>query len=208
MTKREIAELMTVLQSEYPDSFKGQSDSVLAAKVTLWHDFFGEYPAEVVYAAAKSFMATDTKGFMPKVGQINEHIHRMKKNEDMTPAEAWGIVYKAICNSAYNAVEEFAKLPPECQRAVGDPQQLRDWNMMDEEVVQSVIGSNFQRSFQIRQNRDRDFEKLPGNVKRFISDFAGKAFGYLDEGRDANAGTSGDRLDRADGLPQLDTGWL
>ena len=82
MTKREIAELMTVLQSEYPDSFKGQSDSVFAAKVALWHDFFGEYPAAVVYAAAKSFMSTDTKGFMPKVGQINEHIHRMKQTED------------------------------------------------------------------------------------------------------------------------------
>ena len=206
MTKREIAELMTVLQSEYPDSFKGQSDSVFAAKVALWHDFFGEYPAAVVYAAAKSFMATDTKGFMPKVGQINEHIHRLNQTEDITPAEAWGMVYKAICNSAYNAVEEFAKLPPAIQKAVGDPQQLRDWNMMEEEVVQSVIGSNFQRSFKVRQDRDKDFEKLPGSVKQFVTQIAGSAFGYLDEGRETNAGTSGNRLDRADRLPQLDAG--
>lgn len=184
MTKREIAELMTVLQSEYPDDFKGKSDSVFAAKVALWHDFFSEYPAAVVYAAAKSFMATDTKGFMPKVGQINEHIHRMKQTEDMTPAEAWGMVYKAICNSTYNAVEEFNKLPPACQKAVGDPQQLRDWSMMEEEVVQSVIGSNFQRSFQIRQTRDRDFEKLPGSVKQFVAQIASTTFGYLDSGKE------------------------
>lgn len=208
MTKREVAELITILQANYPDTFKGLPEEAVGARVVLWYDFFREYPKEIVYAAAKSFMATDTKGFMPNVGQINEHIHRMKKTEDMTPAEAWGIVYKAICNSAYNAVEEFSKLPPECQRAVGDPQQLRDWNMMDEEVVQSVIGSNFQRSFQIRQNRDRDFEKLPSSVKQFVAQIAGSAFGYLDEGRETNAGTSGDRLDRADRLPQLDAGWL
>lgn len=179
MTKREIAEMLTVMQTNCPDTSR-MSDAAFQTKVGLWHEFFGEYPKEIVYAAAKSFMATDTKGFMPNVGQINEHIHRMKKTEDMTPAEAWGIVYKAICNSAYNAVEEFAKLPPECQRAVGDPQQLRDWNMMDEEVVQSVIGSTFQKSFQIRQNRDRDFEKLPSSVKQFVAQIAGSAFGYLD----------------------------
>ena len=32
MTKREIAELMTVMQTNYPDSFKGQSDAVVGAK--------------------------------------------------------------------------------------------------------------------------------------------------------------------------------
>lgn len=180
MTKREVAEMMTVLQANYPDSFRGLSDNAFGARVDLWHDFFGEYPAAVVYAAAKSFMATDTKGFMPNVGQINDHINRMKRSEDMTPAEAWGLVYKAICNSAWNATESFAKLPPECQRAVGDPQQLREWARMEADVVQSVVASNFQKSFQIRQNRDRDFEKLPGDVKQFVQRIAGSTFGYLD----------------------------
>lgn len=209
MTKREVAELMTVLQANYPDSFRGLSDGGFAARVSLWHEFFGEYPAQIVHAAAKSFMATDTKGFMPNVGQINEHIHRMRKSEEMTPAEAWALVYKAICNSYYNAAEEFAKLPPECQRAVGDPQQLREWATMDADTVQSVIGSNFQRSFKIRQDRDKDFEKLPGDVKQFVSRIAGSAFGFLDapsERSEAFAGTSGNRLDRTDRVSLLDAG--
>ena len=74
MTKREVAELMTILQANYPDSFRGLSDAAFGARVSLWHDFFGDHPKEIVYAAAKSFMATDTKGFMPNVGQINDHI--------------------------------------------------------------------------------------------------------------------------------------
>ena len=184
MTKREVAELMTILQANYPDSFRGLSDAAFGARVSLWHDFFGDHPKEIVYAAAKSFMATDAKGFMPNVGQINDHIHRMRRNEDMTPAEAWGLVYKAICNGYYNAAEEFEKLPGECQKAVGDPQQLREWAMMEADVVQSVVASNFQKSFQIRQNRDKDFEKLPGNVKQFIAQIANNTFGYLDSGKE------------------------
>ena len=64
MTKRETAELMTVLQANYPDSFRGQSEAIVGAKISLWHKMFGEYPKEVVNAAAMAFMATDMKGFM------------------------------------------------------------------------------------------------------------------------------------------------
>lgn len=181
MTKREIAELMTIMQANYPDSFRGMSDAVVGAKIALWHDMFKDYPKEVVQAAAKSFMATDTKGFMPNVGQIMEHIQRMKQRENITPSEAWAIVSNALRNSAYGAEEEFEKLPTEIQRAVGSPNQLREWGLMDAETVQSVIGSTFQKSFQIRQARDRDMEKLPGDVRKFIAGFAG-SIGRLEAG--------------------------
>jgi hypothetical protein len=173
MTKREVAELMTILQANYPDSFRGQSDAVVAAKIALWHDFFKDYPKQIVSAAAKAFMATDTKGFMPNVGQITEQIQRLNRAEDMTPGEAWGIVMKALRNSTYGSEEEFAKLPPEVQRAVGSPSQLREWASMDTETVQSVIGSNFQRSFRVRQDRDKDLAKLPSDVKALIAELSG-----------------------------------
>lgn len=182
MTKREIAELLTVVQANYPDSFRGASDAVFEARVELWYGMFQDYPKEVVQAAAKSFMATDTKGFMPNVGQIMEHIQRMKRGVDeMTPAEAWAIVSKALRNSAYWADEEFEKLPLEIKRAVGSQNQLREWALMDSETVQSVIGSTFQKSFQIRQTRDREMEKLPGDVRKFIAGFAG-SIGRLEAG--------------------------
>ncbi|MBQ7792047.1 MAG: hypothetical protein IJ367_00940 [Clostridia bacterium] len=182
MTKRDIAELMTILQANYPDSFKGQSDVVVAAKVQLWHDFFKDHPKEAVYAAAKAFIATDTKGFMPNIGQINEQIQTLKNPCEMDAAEAWGYVYRALQNSGYRADEEFAKLPPLIQRVVGSPNQLREWALMDAEIVQSVISSNFQKSFRITQGRNRDFEKLPGDVKTFVSQIANTVIGRLEGG--------------------------
>lgn len=182
MTKREVVELMTILQANYPDSFKGQSDAVVGAKVTLWFEMFKNHPKEIVHAAAIAFMATDTKGFMPNVGQILEQIQRMNRNNDRTPDEAWRLVYRAIKNSTYWAAEEFAKLPEDIQRFVGHPDQLREWALMEADVVQSVIASNFQRSFKVRQSNDRDYDKLPPEVKQFSARISGTTFGYLESG--------------------------
>lgn len=182
MTRREVAELMTILQANYPDSFRGQSDEVVGAKVALWYDFFKDNPKEVVFSAAKAFMATDTKGFMPNVGQINEQIQRLNTPEEMTAGEAWGYVAKALRNSTYGSAEEFAKLPPLIQRVIGSPEQLKEWAMMEADVVQSVISSNFQKSFRIGQDRSRDFEKLPGDVKAFVAQISGTVLGRLEGG--------------------------
>lgn len=182
MTKRETVELMTVLQANYPDSFRGQSESVIGAKITLWHRMFGEYPKEIVNAAAMAFMATDTKGFMPSVGQIMEQIQRLKQKDDRTPDEAWRLVYRAIRNSTYWSEEEFKKLPEDIQRFVGHPDQLKDWALMEADVVQSVIASNFQRSFKVRQTNDRDYEKLPCDVKAFVARIAANSIGFLEAG--------------------------
>lgn len=182
MTKREVGELMTVLQANYPDSFKGQSDEAIGVKVNLWYKILQSYPCTIVNAAAIAFMATDTKGFMPNVGQIVEQIQRMNRNDDRTPDEAWRLVYRAIKNSTYWAAEEFAKLPEDIQRFVGHPDQLREWALMEADVVQSVIASNFQRSFKVRQSNDRDYDKLPPEVKQFSAMISGTTFGYLESG--------------------------
>lgn len=176
MTKREIAELITVMQANYPDSFKGQSDAVVGAKITLWYDFFKDHPKELVYAAAKAFIANDTKGFMPNIGQINACIQKIVNQDEMTEGEAWGYVAKALRNSTYNAVEEFAALPERIQRLVGSQNQLREWALMDVETVQSVVASNFQRTFRARQKSDTEYEQLPGDVKRMMQSLSGQVF--------------------------------
>jgi len=181
MTKREIAELMTVMQANYPDSFKGQSDEVVAAKISLWYEFFQSYPKELVHAAAKAFMANDTKGFMPNIGQINDYIQKIRSQDDMTEGEAWGYVSRALRNSSYNSAEEFAKLPERIQRLVGSHNQLREWAMMDTETVQSVVSSNFQRAFRARQKSDAEYERLPGDVKQFMQRISGEVFKAMPE---------------------------
>lgn len=181
MTKREIAEMLTVMQTNYPDTARGQSDEAFKSKVALWHDFFRDYPKELVNAAAKAFIANDTKGFMPNIGQINDHIQKIRHNDNMTEGEAWRCVAKAISNSTYNSAEEFAKLPERIQRLVGSPNQLREWALMDAEIVQSVVSSNFQRTFRARQRSDAEYERLPSDVKQFIQCISSEVFKPMPE---------------------------
>ena len=86
--------------------------------------------------------------------------------------EAWALVAKAVCNSNYNSAEEFEKLPPVVQRLVGAPSQLREWAAMDSETFNSVVASNFQRSYKVRAKNERDFLALPSSVKTFMESIA------------------------------------
>lgn len=181
MTKREIAEMLTVVQANYPDTAKGQSDAAFKAKVTLWYEFFQEHPKDLVHAAVMAFIANDTKGFMPNIGQINDYIQKLRGQDNMTEGEAWSYVAKALRNSAYNSAEEFTKLPERIQRLVGSHNQLREWALMDSETVQSVVSSNFQRTFRARQKNDTEYERLPGDVKQFVQRISGEVFKPMPE---------------------------
>ena len=172
MDKQEAYQILTLLQANYPDSFRGMSKEAANVKVNLWADMFSEEPFEAVAAAAKAY-----------IGKLKDMLHRMQSPQQMTQMEAWGLVAGALRNSVYGADDEFRKLPPAVQRTVGSPAQLKEWALMDAETVQSVVASNFQRSFQVCQKREDDYQKLPGAVKSFIAELAGKMdFEMLPEG--------------------------
>lgn len=180
MNKTETAKIISILQINYPDNFRGKSEAAIEATVNLWAKAFVDDAYAVVSAAVMSHIVSDTNRFMPPIGVIKAKTAEMIKPDEMTEQEAWGLVAKALRNSTYGADEEYAKLPPAVQRAVGGASQLRDWAMMDTETVQSVVASNFQRSYRVTSQRERDWEKLPSGVKQFIGELTEHSFGSLD----------------------------
>lgn len=180
MNKAEAAKVIAILQVNYPENFRGKSDDVIKATADLWARAFADEPYALVSAAVMTHMVSDTNRFMPPVGVIKAKISEMLKPDEMTEQEAWGLVAKALRNSTYGAEEEYAKLPPAVQRAVGGASQLRDWAMMDTETVQSVVASNFQRSYRVTSQRERDWEKLPAGLRTYVEEIAESSFGRLD----------------------------
>ena len=61
--------------------------------------------------------------------------------------------------------EEFAKLPPDVQRAVGSPNMLRTWAVVNYEELQTVIASNFKRDYRAIATQKKDFAQIPSSVK-------------------------------------------
>ena len=172
MTREHMLDLLVVMQAAYPNFYKGMNKAQADAVLDLWATMFADEPPEVVALAVKAHIANDKKGFPPHIGAIKEAIIKLRQPNEMTEMEAWGYVRKAISNGIYGAQKEFDALPPIVQRLVGSPSQLREWAMMDEDVVASVVASNFQRSYKARAANEREMLALPSDVKAAVAQIA------------------------------------
>lgn len=167
MTVKEARKLIAVFMVTYPN-YK-PIDTELAA--TVWADATEEYTYEQINMAFKVYMQTNKSGFAPAPGQLIEKIHEITQPQELNEMEAWALVYKAMCNSSYNSVEEFAKLPPLVQKAVGLPSNLREW-ALTENLNLEVVSSNFMRNYNAVVAREREFAKMPSEVKTIIQNIA------------------------------------
>lgn len=169
MDRLETAEILTVLKAAYQQFYNGLSAEDANGIVDLWAEMFKDEPAAVVAVAVKAMIASRTNTFPPNIGEVKAQIVKMQAPQEMTATEAWALVYKAIANSGYCAQEEYDRLPKTLQRLVGSPSQLREWSMMEADTVQSVVASNFQRSYTARIKSDREYMALPSDIKQMLS---------------------------------------
>lgn len=180
MTRKETATILAVLQTNYPENFKGKSDAIMDAMVNLWYGVFARDRYEVVQAAVMAYIQTSTDRFMPNIGMIREEIRKLTTPEGMSEAEAWGLVKNALRNGLYGYREEYAKLPPLVQRCVGSENTIREWAMMDVDSLDSVVASNFQRSYRAISKSEEEWAKLPPGARDEWTRLAGQMFGRLE----------------------------
>ncbi len=173
---------MRVLQAAYPQFYSKQDAEAIRDALRLWHDMFAEDSGAEVGAAVKAFIATDTKGFPPSIGQIKARLVQLKAPNMLDEAQAWSIVSKAIQNSAYHAREEFEKLPAVIRAVVRSPSMLKDWALSDGATLQTVIASNFQRAYRTKAAEAKERLALPSDIRQVLE--RGSCFRELPEAPD------------------------
>ena len=173
MDGREVARLLTILEAEYPNSFSRMDDKQRSLKQELWSKEFEHDDPMAVYAAARVLMWSGRE-FAPNSGQIRDKMCEMMESNVLDEQQAWALVSKACENGFYGYKKEFEKLPPEVQRAVGRPEQLKEWAVMDVETVQSVVASNFMRNYRNRIAREKEMARIPQDVRNLISGISEK----------------------------------
>lgn len=160
-TKKIIAAMITAYPNYKPENMK--------LTVSLWTEMLSEYTYEQVAMALKVYITSNTSGFAPSIGQIIDKLHTVTVLDELNEMEAWSLVSKALRNGTYGAEEEFAKFPPIVQKAVGNPNNLRNWAQTDSESVENVIQSNFMRTYRVEVQRANTYERLPADVKKLIA---------------------------------------
>ena len=158
MNETETGKILSSISEIYPAFRKGRN---IQATAKIWHQVFEQIPYEEVNQALTAYIATDTKGFPPVPGALNEMIWQMHEKDRMSEDEAWHLVYKALCRSGYNSEEEFGKLPEEIRKIVVSPHQLHIWAMMDEHEVSTVIAAGFKRSWRARWELEKSLGMTP-----------------------------------------------
>lgn len=177
MDRQQTMIILSVLKAAYPHAFQNMRKKDGEAMLNLWATMFTDESYEEVNAAIGALISTRTVGYSPTIGEVKEQIRRLHHHADIDEAGAWALVSKACRNSSYHSREEFAKLPPEVQRAVGSPEQLKQWAGMDAETVESVVASNFKRSFRIQTERAAEVEKLPPQIRDMLGNVSTKMIG-------------------------------
>lgn len=164
MTREQVGKLLMTIQAYYPNYNPPDKEITLNA----WHIMLAEYPEELVLQALRACIATNTSGFAPDVGQIMSKIQTISQPQELDGMTAWGLVSKALRNGTYGAVEEFNKLPPLVKQAVGMPDNLKNWATSDYQTIETVIQSNFLRTYETVVKRANEINRMPDNIKSLI----------------------------------------
>ena len=163
MTEKEVRQLLAMTQAVYHNYNPPSRE----AAVNAWLMCLSEYDNNVVMAAFKAYMTTNTSGFAPAPGQLIEILQTLTQPSELNEIEAWSIVRKALRNCGYNAEQEFAKLPTVVQKTLGTPQQLKIW-ACDSEFNENVVSSNFIKTYRTEVKRATELNKMPENVRKLI----------------------------------------
>lgn len=166
MTREETVKIIRIMVDSYPN-YKPNN---ISETVDVWCMMLDEYTYEQVAMGLKSYILSDKSGFAPAIGQIVDKIKVVSEPQQLNELEAWGLVDKAIRNSTYHAEEEFAKLPPIVQKAVGSPSQLFNWARSDIETLESVTQSNFLRTYRAVAKREDEVSRMPSQIRQLIQE--------------------------------------
>lgn len=164
MTREETVKIIRIMSDCYPN----YKPSNLSETVDVWNMMLDEYSYNQVSIALKAYVVSDTSGFAPSVGEIVAKIQLVSQPQELDGMAAWGLVSKALRNGTYGAVEEFNKLPPLVRRAVGMPDNLKNWATSDYQTIETVIQSNFLRTYETIVKRANEINRIPDNIKSLI----------------------------------------
>lgn len=165
MEKQDIQDILAVLKTAYPSSFKDLSEEAYKDTLRLWFMLLGDEPAEEVKAAVVALVSTRTVGYSPTIGEVKEKLFQLRNPHERSETEAWALVSRACRNGYYGYKEEFEKLPLDVQRAVGAPEVLKQWSQIPTDELETVTASNFRKSYTTMQSRDREMAKIPMSVR-------------------------------------------
>ena len=164
MDRNEVLMTLSCLKAAFPNAYKGMSKADSEAMVNLWCRLFADDSYVSVAKAVDSLIVTREGGWTPAIGEIKAEMAKLTVPDLPSEEEAWQMVRKAVRNSYYHSQREYDRLPPQVQRAVGSPLNLKEWSCFSDESMERLAYA-FKKSY--RETKDEEIRafKLPESVR-------------------------------------------
>lgn len=161
MTRDDMKTIMKYFNVAYMNFYKGSSaEDVL----NIWFDAFRNEDRKVVAEASKNYVRKND--FPPTIASLNKQIELIKRGA--TDTDLWAMIQKAVCNGLYGSVEEFEKLPPECQSFIGSPSGLKDLAQIEMGTLNTVVKGQFLKRVDAIREHQEIQRGLPSEVRAEI----------------------------------------
>ena len=163
MTRDEMKQVMKYFGTAYRGFYDGTS---LTDVLNVWSDAFADERKEVVQQAAKNYVSKNE--FPPTIAGVKKQVALIKREN--SDSDLWSKIQKAVANGLYGSVEEFNKLPSECQAFVGSPLGLKDLSQIDMGTLNTVVKGQFLKRVEEIRTHQEVQNGLPMEVRLAIED--------------------------------------
>ena len=162
MDREEFRTLVKGMKAVYTDpKFIADKDAF-----DVWFQLLKDLDYEKAGMAVQKHMMSSR--FPPTIADVREQYACITQPQELNEMEAWSLVSSALRNGIYGAEEEFAKLPETVRKAVGNACNLRFWAESGSEAVETVIQSNFIRTYRVVAARKKEAAGMPEGIRRLI----------------------------------------
>lgn len=159
MTNDEATMIVAMIETNW-QPFKSTKPAI-----ELWASAFQNDPYELVKTAVMVLIQTDPSEFRPTVAKVRRKMHDIVYGNRITETEAWLIVKNSLHEAQEGpetlkgAKSAWKKLPEDIQKLV-TPRELYEWNSVPYETLDTVLQSNFMRSYRDVANRRYEKETI------------------------------------------------
>lgn len=157
MNRRQTLEILSILQINYPQSFRGWTDDDREHFVSLWAQAFNDKPVEIVTEAVKNIVYHSDREFAPNIGQVNTEIMNIARRSATDSTAAWNILRDFMrhmdCNYLEDSREAYDKLPEEIKAM---------YTLQD--IAQLAHNSSVDNDQYVKPQFMKNYEKVQGTI--------------------------------------------
>ena len=166
MNGKEVKEMIEFLQAVYPTYYRSLTQEALDKYLVAWTVVFEPFNATDMFAGCRAYISANTTGFPPDPGSIVAYANRVRNPaDDGSGIEAWNLVRRAVNSPRDQYQAAFSVLPDTIKKIVGSPATLMAWGNVDESEFDTVIQSNFLRSYEALVKKQNVESRIPDSLK-------------------------------------------